>query len=137
MEFWQFIMFDQAAYRREYYLRNREKHLQTEKDRYQKDKERIKSRRRAYYRANRPQLLARLQELKYGRTVPDDATCEVCGKPNQRGNKREALCNDHNHLTGHNRGFLCHSCNRALGLLKEDRSRILKLDAYLRKYEVN
>lgn len=49
--------------------------------------------------------------------------CQVCGtRPAQV---------DHDHRTGIVRGALCGHCNRALGLLQEDASRLLKLADYL------
>lgn len=39
---------------------------------------------------------------------------------------------DHNHETGVVRGMLCGSCNRALGLLKEDPQRISSLLVYIK-----
>src|SRR5260221_5122171 len=38
---------------------------------------------------------------------------------------------DHCHSTGQVRGILCQACNRALGLLYDDRARILGLAEYL------
>lgn len=39
-------------------------------------------------------------------------------------------CVDHDHTTGRVRGWLCSPCNTALGLLKEDPSRIANLTLY-------
>lgn len=38
---------------------------------------------------------------------------------------------DHSHLDGHVRGLLCHQCNVALGLLKDDPDRLRRLADYL------
>jgi hypothetical protein len=40
---------------------------------------------------------------------------------------------DHDHKTGKFRGWLCHSCNAALGLLKDDPERIAKLLNYIER----
>ena len=42
---------------------------------------------------------------------------------------------DHDHDTGEVRGLLCHACNHALGLLKDDRRLVAKLLAYITKYQ--
>lgn len=53
--------------------------------------------------------------------------CAIC----QRRPLRRRLCIDHNHRTGKNRGLLCDSCNRAIGLLGDDMSRLATAIAYL------
>ena len=40
---------------------------------------------------------------------------------------------DHDHATNKFRGILCHHCNTALGLLRDDLVRISRLSEYLRK----
>jgi len=53
--------------------------------------------------------------------------CESCG------DHADPLNLDHNHSTGDARGWLCRQCNLALGLLKDDPVRILKLHNYINK----
>lgn len=60
-------------------------------------------------------------------------TCEGCGKQFAERDQREGACVDHDHLTGKIRGLLCHRCNRALGLLKDDAKVLRQLADYLEK----
>jgi len=58
--------------------------------------------------------------------------CEVCRKPFEHRSQRNGACIDHNHETGEIRGLLCHSCNRAIGLLGDCPERLEKMILYLR-----
>lgn len=55
--------------------------------------------------------------------------CEVCGATIET----DRLCIDHSHTTGKIRGVLCHNCNTALGLLKDNPVRIEKLLEYIKQ----
>ena len=61
--------------------------------------------------------------------------CYICNSDGfaLKNSIRTSLVVDHSHKTGKVRGLLCPNCNRALGLLKEDKERITKLLAYLDK----
>lgn len=69
----------------------------------------------------------------YGITAPQrdlilthqGGTCAICGCI------PEPPCVDHDHTTGQVRGILCHSCNMAIGLLKDNPSILTKAAAYL------
>lgn len=56
--------------------------------------------------------------------------CASCGDVPPEDAKRRFHV-DHDHTTGEVRGILCHSCNVALGHLKEDQDRIAALGRYL------
>ena len=43
---------------------------------------------------------------------------------------------DHDHITGKVRGLLCGSCNRALGLIKDNLETLVRLQKYLEKSNV-
>ena len=62
--------------------------------------------------------------------------CYVCNRPEPQVKNRH-LCIDHNHKTGKVRKLLCSSCNRALGLLRENLVVIEKLKQYLIEHESN
>lgn len=57
--------------------------------------------------------------------------CAICGAPP----KRKALAVDHDHNTGRVRAMLCHPCNGALGLMRDDPERLRKAIAYLEHHD--
>ncbi len=60
-----------------------------------------------------------------------EGKCAVCGQVPAKG-----LHQDHEHGTKRLRGGLCGSCNRALGLLKDNIALFEKAIAYLRAWEL-
>jgi len=106
----------------------------------------------AWQRANREKTRARAQrfnqkestkqyrrqwmlENRYGITQEEfdvlkeqqGGRCAICDT------ECEDLHIDHDHLSGKVRGLLCGSCNRAIGLLKEDPAVVRKAVEYLEK----
>lgn len=85
------------------------------------------------------QIRSKKYELKrnYGITLDEynsiltkqNNSCAVCST-HKDAFKRD-LDVDHCHKTGKVRGLLCVACNTALGLLKEDKERAIKLFQYL------
>lgn len=61
-------------------------------------------------------------------------TCASCGTVPPEDAKRRFHV-DHDHDSGQVRGILCHGCNVALGLLKEDVTRIEKLAVYISQWK--
>ena len=68
---------------------------------------------------------AQRRKASIGRLKPD--VCDACG-----GNEG-GIVHDHCHLRGHSRGWLCSSCNLALGMIKDSQPRLLKLAAYIER----
>lgn len=74
----------------------------------------------------------------YGLTLDDydrmqlaqNGVCAICKKPDP--NKRLSV--DHNHMTKQIRGLLCHNCNVALGLLKDNPYVLDNAATYLRSF---
>lgn len=78
--------------------------------------------------------------IKYGVT-PDawkamfdkqGGRCAGCSKLFGKS-RTELPCIDHDHETMEFRGLLCHSCNRGIGLLKENVTTLQNLILYLQK----
>jgi len=60
--------------------------------------------------------------------------CSACGAKWDSLAHGGGLCVDHNHTTGQVRGILCVPCNSALGQLREDEERFMRLVKYMTKY---
>lgn len=86
-----------------------------------------------YQRQRRAQGIVKAGDLRNKEALagrPRPTFCEACGRlPNGRGN----LHFDHCHRLGHFRGWLCHNCNIALGLVNDDAQILRKLIAYLQR----
>jgi hypothetical protein len=143
-----------SANSKAYYEANKEKLLAQQKAYRQTHKVQKAARSRAYYMKNKPIVLAKSRDyvainkartqarqasqgarnsferaIQIGRPKPD--ACEACG-----GN-RGGIVFDHCHERGHPRGWLCWTCNVALGHLGDDPNRLRKLIAYLDRTREN
>lgn len=58
-----------------------------------------------------------------------DGRCAICRK--HQTELKKTLSVDHNHITGKVRGLLCHNCNMAIGLFKENKNNLLCAINYL------
>ncbi len=61
--------------------------------------------------------------------VEQNYSCKIC--ETHISNLTKVLCVDHCHATGKVRGLLCHSCNVAIGLLKDNTETLKKAIKYL------
>lgn len=126
------------AYQRDYYARNREA---------------IRERRRAYmaeYREKNRERVRRLGResrnrrwhlMAYGLTdeqyramvEAQGGLCAICGQPETaiRRGAVKPLAVDHDHETRKVRALLCHNCNAALGLMRDDPTRLRAAADYL------
>lgn len=59
-----------------------------------------------------------------------EGRCAICRAHQSEMTRRFDI--DHNHETGEVRGLLCYSCNRAIGLLKDDPEIVDSASAYLK-----
>lgn len=103
--------------------------------RRKKDIDKAKAYQRSWYKTNRPAVERKRLKYSYGITpeqyhamqAQQAGKCAICG------NAPKSLHIDHCHTSGHVRGLLCGSCNRALGLLKDCPDNFLRAIAYLNR----
>tara|TARA_X000001382_G_scaffold115771_1_gene94700 strand:- start:1573 stop:1941 length:369 start_codon:yes stop_codon:yes gene_type:complete len=87
---------------------------------------------RAYVEKNRDKIKEKRLMNQYGIDLMiynqmlknQNRCCKIC-------NRRVDLVVDHNHKTGDVRGLLCGSCNKALGLLQDNKQVIRNMYNYL------
>ncbi len=130
----------------------KEKRKEYDKRYYEKNKEKCKERTKNHpscitarenYRS-RPEVKVKMRNQRllrnYGITNADyeemlEEQHFCCAGGGLHQNQTDKKLNvDHNHDTGEVRGLLCGSCNRALGLLKDNKQTLLALHSYLEKY---
>ena len=95
------------------------------------------AKKRAKYHANKHEILANQAAKTYGITVEQyremiSRPCAICGNREPMGRTGCGMHVDHDHATGRVRGTLCHRCNRALGLLKENVETMQAMIDYIR-----
>ena len=103
--------------RHDYYKRNRERYRQ-----YHRDQQERWSREAARYGVSR-EALRQMWEAQ-------DGKCAICGDPPQQ--KRLAV--DHCHATGKVRALLCHRCNGAVGMMRDDPALLERAAQYIRDH---
>lgn len=68
-----------------------------------------------------------------------DGVCAICRNKettvNVKNSKVQKLSVDHDHVTGKIRALLCTACNKALGLLNDDPTRVLEAHNYLLSHQ--
>lgn len=90
---------------------------------------------KAYKRATHLRSVYGLTVEKYEEMFSkQNGKCKICNGISTDPRKN-ALCVDHNHTTGEIRGLLCDTCNRALGMLKDNVNIIKNAVSYLESYE--
>ena len=144
-----------------YYKRNKEVFKQRAKERYAKKREAILSQQKERYAEFRQDILRKNKEWRdknpdklalyhrkkhlgtmYGITIQQfedmwgvqKGRCANyrCDEVLNKENCGHAV--DHSHRTGKVRAILCRSCNVALGLMKDDMTKISGLISYIERY---
>lgn len=92
---------------------------------------------RAYFAANRGAQVGRKLMERYGITLDEyermleeqGGHCAICEKT--EGARGRRLHVDHCHTTGRVRGLLCSTCNRGIGMLRDDVELMRRALAYM------
>lgn len=124
------------AQNRKYWAENRDQLLKAQRIRRENNREKIRLQSRKHYARNRARIKEVARARKYGMSVATlrsqlqsrNGKCDACGRRNQR------LFIDHCHNTNGIRGFICRSCNTALGNMKDDVALLSKLTKYAAKF---
>jgi hypothetical protein len=88
----------------------------------------------SYYKRNYGIDEADLKAMK----EEQDYKCYICSSEGfmiGNNNHSEKLAVDHDHETGKVRKLLCHNCNRALGLMKDDPELLRKAANYIEQFK--
>lgn len=88
----------------------------------------------AYYKRNYGIDDATLEQIK----KDQDYKCYLCHSEGfliGKNNHNEKLAVDHDHDTGKVRKLLCHNCNRALGLFKDNPELMRKAASYVEEHK--
>lgn len=90
----------------------------------------IRRKRKAYHERKRDHMreLKRFNRHGVKPTRPEPAACEVCGCK-----QKKRLFLDHDHALGIFRGWLCSTCNTALGMAKDSPFILRALADYLER----
>jgi hypothetical protein len=82
----------------------------------------------------------RLRARTYGLTLEELRSlivqnhCDCCGRTKQEVGGDRDFCVEHSHESGVVRGYVCHYCNIAIGMLLDDPARAKKVELYLNKH---
>ena len=145
--------------KRLYREKNKLREQERKKNWYEKNRVEITKRRAAYFQLNkaaivlhnkayqkeRP-LMRRKHELKYNYGLTPEVYsqmlqeqnngCKICGLVfalEYKGVKKDRPHVDHDHASNLIRGILCHSCNLALGFVKDNVDLLKKMMDYLKE----
>lgn len=80
--------------------------------------------------------LYKLSKLKKTCTLPKNHTCPIClvGEVNEVGKKTKWNL-DHDHVTDKFRNFICETCNKGLGMFKDNITLLEKATNYLKEHD--
>lgn len=82
------------------------------------------------YKDKKRQNMYGISSIQYEQMfLNQNGACAICLQKSKK-----ALCIDHNHATKKVRGLLCHSCNKGLGIFKDNPENLIRAIDYLRSY---
>ena len=110
--------------RHRYYLKHKDKILSNSKEWRKKNPDKVKG---IWRRSNLKRKYG-LSEKSFENLFEEQGnSCAIC-------HTKEAIwCVDHCHTTGEIRGILCASCNKGLGMFKDDQTNLEEAISYLNR----
>jgi hypothetical protein len=128
-----------AARKKKWRQENPEKVRAEKRRHHEKHKDKIQERLKVWREANPDYDRERSLWKNYGLTIEgynaifksQGGRCAICLQKEVSGKRSKRLAVDHCHETGRIRGLLCQRCNRALGLLKDDKNVLANAITYL------
>lgn len=117
-----------SEYGKKWYAKNKEKSAEKSRKWHEKNigKKRDKHLRKTYG----------ISLVEYAKMVCDqNGLCLICNNPPTGSGRYEELFVDHDHATGRVRGLLCHGCNTALGMVKENTNTLSDMIDYIKYFK--
>ena len=128
---------EKKQYRREQYLKNKDKEKAAREIYYSKNKELILARNKKYNKENPDKRKSAILKYEYGITLDDynkmfneqEGKCAICQR--HQNELTRTLCVDHNHKTNKVRSLLCLTCNTDVSVVE---NRLEEMTKYLNKH---
>ena len=128
---------EKKQYRREQYLKNKDKEKTAREIYYSKNKESILARNKKYNKENPDKRKSAILKYEYGITLDQynemfraqEGKCAICQR--HQNELTRTLCVDHDHKTNKIRALLCLTCNTDVSVVE---NRLEEMTKYLNKY---
>ena len=128
---------ERKQYRKEQYLKNKDKEKAAREIYYSKNKELILARNKKYNKENPDKRKSAILKYEYGITLDQynqmfkeqEGKCAICQR--HQNKLTRTLCVDHNHKTNKVRALLCLTCNTDVSVVE---NRLEEMTNYLNKY---
>ena len=128
---------ERKKYRKEQYLKNKDKEKASREIYYSKNKELILARNKKYNKENPDKRKSAILKYEYGITLDQynemfkeqEGKCAICQR--HQNKLTRTLCVDHDHKTNKVRALLCLTCNTDVSVVE---NRLEEMMNYLNKY---
>jgi prolyl oligopeptidase PreP (S9A serine peptidase family) len=128
---------ERKQYRKEQYLKNKDKEKAAREIYYSKNKELILARNKKYNKENPDKRKSAILKYEYGITLDQynemfkaqEGKCAICER--HQNKLTRTLCVDHDHKTNKVRALLCLTCNTDVSVVE---NRLEEMTNYLNKY---
>ena len=131
---------EKKQYRKEQYLKNKDKEKAAREIYYSKNKELILARNKKYNKENPDKRKSAILKYEYGITLDQynemfkaqEGRCAICQR--HQNELTITLCVDHDHKTNKVRALLCLTCNTDVSVVE---NRLEEMIKYLNKHRKN